>query len=266
MTIILTVVSGSKGGTGKTTIAVNTATLAAYRLKNSSPYPVVLLDLGVDNGSASKVLLGSLTKVNYTLSDYLTGKINNPLYALYLKSWIINNEEMRLVFSVPGSIVEGLPLFKLRYMIRTITEYLKPIILVIDTPSVGFTRQFLEPVISESTHIIPIATVDHSSIESLSSIVGFIKGVKSNIIILPPILNMFDYRYPVDPTTGKEWVKVIEEITGIKPYTVAYDKLIYIARQAMEVEVLKISPSESPALRDIIKYFNEVISPLITKG
>ncbi|WP_291766797.1 ParA family protein [Caldivirga sp. UBA161] len=265
MTVIITVVSGSKGGTGKTTIAVNTATLAAYRLRGSSPYPVVLLDLGVDNGSASKVLLSSLTKVNYTLSDYLTGKINNPLYALYLKSWVINSEEMRLVFSVPGSIVEGLPLFKLRYIIRIITEYLKPIMLVVDTPSVGFTRQFLEPIVSESTHVIPVTTVDHSSIESLSSIVGFIKGIKSNVTILPPILNMFDYKYPVDPTTGKEWVNVVEEITGIKPYTVAYDKLLYVARQAMEVEVLKISPGESQAIRDIIKYFNEVIAPLTVK-
>jgi len=74
LTLIIPVISGTKGGTGKTTIAVNMSVLAAYRLRSSSPYPVVLLDLGVDNGTASKVLLGSLTRVNYTMSDYLTGR------------------------------------------------------------------------------------------------------------------------------------------------------------------------------------------------
>jgi hypothetical protein len=76
---------------------------------------------------------------------------------------------------------------------------------------------------------------------------------------------MFDQRYPVDPTTGKEWVKIVEESVGVKPYTVAYDKLMYTARQAMEVELLKIAPSESQAVMDIVKYFNEVLWPLINK-
>jgi hypothetical protein len=52
---------------------------------------------------------------------------------------------------------------------------------------------------------------------------------------------------------------------GVKPYTVAYDKLMYTARQAMEVELLKIAPSESQAVMDIVKYFNEVLWPLINK-
>ncbi|MFP3237939.1 MAG: hypothetical protein RXO25_02865 [Caldivirga sp.] len=265
MTLIIPVISGTKGGTGKTTIAVNMSVLAAYRLRSSSPYPVVLLDLGVDNGTASKVLLGSLTRVNYTMSDYLTGKVNNPLYTLYLKSWLIGGDEMRIVFSVPGNVVEGVPLFRLKYALRTAVDYLKPIVVFIDTPSLGFTRQFLEPIVSEATHVMPVATVDHSSIESLASVVNFIRGVKGGINVLPPILNMFDQRYPVDPTTGKEWVKIVEESIGVKPYTVAYDKLMYIARQAMEVELLKIAPSESQAIMDIVRYFNEVLWPLINK-
>lgn len=266
MTLVIPVISGTKGGTGKTTMTVNLAVLAAYMLRNSSPYPVVMLDLGIDNGTASKVILGSLTKVNNTLSDYLIGKVNNPLYTLYLKSWVMGNDEMRLVFSVPGSNVEGLPLFKLRYVIKAVIEYLKPILLMIDTPSVGFSRQFLELVVNESTHVIPVTTTDHSAIESTISLIGFIKGIKGNIEILPPILNMFDYRYPIDPVTGKEWTKIIEEYVGTKPYTVAYDRLFYIVRQATEVEVLKLNPSESPALRDIIKYFNDVIKPLLGKS
>ena len=257
---IVTVVSGTKGGTGKTTIAVNLAVLASYRLRASSEYPVVLIDLGVDNGTASKILLGGVFNVQYTIVDYLTGVISNPLYAFYVKSWRVDNDEFRVVFSIPGSMRDRAIIgFRIRGIIDAVANALSPRLVIVDTPSIGFDRSILASVLSASTHIIPVATVDHSSVESLRGIVEFAKLVNPGLKVLKPILNMYNPKYPKDPTTGREWLAIVKEAVGIEPFTVSYDELFYIVRQAMEVESIKLSVSESPALMDINRYFNEVL-------
>ncbi|WP_252900926.1 nucleotide-binding protein [Vulcanisaeta sp. JCM 14467] len=94
------ITSGTKGGTGKTTIAVNMAIILAYELRNRAQYPVVLIDLGLDSGTATLLMLGNIEeKMPYTLADYFMGKIPDPLSTFYVKTWQIDDDTFKLVFT-----------------------------------------------------------------------------------------------------------------------------------------------------------------------
>ena len=50
--------SGTKGGTGKTTLALNSAVLLAYVWRDVVHYPVAFLDLTPNVGTAAHILMG----------------------------------------------------------------------------------------------------------------------------------------------------------------------------------------------------------------
>ncbi len=265
-TILVT--SGTKGGTGKSTIALNLSVLMAYKLRSKAQYPVILIDASVDSGSSTMLLFGqSNPNVQYTLIDLLDGRTTDPpLSVLYLRQWQVNGDQFNIVFAASGfsNLTRYRSLYPLSMLLNAIRS-LSPILTIIDSPAMGMTGgDIIEVTAPYLTDVIPVMTPDHSSIKAAKLAVNSIKAVNANINVLNPILNMFDERYPpVDASTGIPWTEVAKGELGMEPFVVPLDEYVQIARQALEIEVLKIGPLESKAVASMINYSNEVLGKLL---
>jgi septum site-determining protein MinD len=264
-TILIT--SGTKGGTGKTTIAVNMAVILAYELRGRSQYPTVLIDLGLDSGTATMLLLGNVeTQMMNTLADYFMGKIPDPLSTLYVKTWQIDSDLFKLVFTASLSPYPGQVRID-RYLLRGLlnaVEAISPMYVIIDTPALGLSYDTLITLLEVSTNVILVAIPDHSSLRSVSNVVNLIRDVKATNKLLKPILNMLNIKYPVDALSGYPWTKLLRDIVGIEPHVIPYDELFPIVRQALEIESLKLSFYESSALDSIFKYVDYLMETIPT--
>ncbi|MGC8543110.1 MAG: AAA family ATPase [Vulcanisaeta sp.] len=259
-TILIT--SGTKGGTGKTTIATNMAVVLAYELRNKAQYPVVLVDLGLDSGTATMLLLGDIREqMPYTLADYFAGKVPDPLSTLYVKTWQVGDELFKLVFTASLSPYPSqirIDRYLLRGLINAINA-ISPLYVIIDTPALGLSYDTLATLFEVSTNVILIAIPDHSSLRAVGNVVNLMRDMEISNRLIKPILNMLNVRYPVDALSGYPWAKLMKDVTGIEPHIIPYDELFPIVRQALEIESLKLSFYESPALDSIFKYVDYLI-------
>ncbi len=137
-------------------------------------------------------------------------------------------------------------------------EAISPLYVIIDTPpALGLSYDTLITLLEVSTNAILIAIPDHSSLRAVGNVVNLIRDLKASNKLLKPILNMLNIKYPVDALSGHPWTKLLRDIVGIEPpHVIPYDDLFPIVRQALEIESLKLSFYESPALDSIFKYID----------
>ena len=256
------ITSGTKGGTGKTTIAVNMSVILAYELRSKSQYPVVLVDLGLDSGTASMLLLGSVEEqVPYSLADYFMGRVPDPLSTLYVKTWQINDDSFKLVFTASLSPISGQVRID-RYLLRGLMNAISavsPLYVLIDTPALGLSYDVLATLLEVSANVTLVAIPDHSSLKAIGNVVNLMREMGITSRLIKPILNMLNVKYPMDALSNSPWTKLVKDIVGIEPHVIPYDELFLIARQALEIESLKLSFYESPALDSIFKYVDYLI-------
>lgn len=105
------------------------------------------------------------------------------------------------------------------------------------------------PVAGLVDFLVPVVTPDITAIETTRRYLDIVGGGR-----LRPVLNMYIPGYHVSVMHSMPWEKVVEDAFGEQPHVIPYDKLIQAARQALEVEVLKLRPAESPAVKAIIDY------------
>ncbi|WP_069808349.1 nucleotide-binding protein [Vulcanisaeta thermophila] len=261
-TILVT--SGTKGGTGKTTLTINLAVILSYELRKDAQYPVALVDMGIDSGTATLLLLGDVnTQVQYTLGDYFMGRVPDPLSVLYVKTWQVGNDVFKLVFT--ASIRQGInEVVRIdRYLLKGLMNAISavtPIYVFIDTPALGLSYEVLIDLLELSNHVILVSVPDHSSLRAVANVVNLMREFKVENRLLKPVLNMLNTKYPVDPVTNTPWTQLLREVTGMEPHVIPYDELFPIARQAFEIESLKLSFMESPALSSIFNYVDYLLS------
>ncbi|MFB6470237.1 MAG: hypothetical protein TU36_003240 [Vulcanisaeta sp. AZ3] len=262
-TILVT--SGTKGGTGKTTIALNISTILAYELRNKSQYPVVLIDLGLDSGTATLLLLGGMEEhIPYTLIDYFLGRVPDPLSVMYVKTWQVDDESFRLVFTASLGTYAGQVRVD-RYLLKGLmnaVNAISPIYTIIDTPALGLSYEILSSLLDISNNVILITVPDHSSLKAVNNVVNLMRDMGIGNRLLKPILNMLNIKYSIDALSGSPWTKLIKDIVGIEPHVIPYDDLLPIVRQALEIESLKLSFYESPAVDSIFKYVDYLMETL----
>ncbi|ACB40690.1 MinD/ParA family ATP-binding protein [Pyrobaculum neutrophilum] len=238
--------SGTKGGTGKTTVALNTAVLLAYLWRDAAAYPVVFLDLTPNVGTAALVLMGDplATWGRPSLSDFFAGRLGDPLRGFYMRRWNTEKGAFQVVFAYLG---QDTPVARrqLEQVLNAVETRLRPRALFIDTPPLSANT----PVAGLVDYVVPVVTPDVSAIETTKSYLGVVGGRR-----LKPILNMYIPEYPVSTVHSAPWDAVVEKALGERPHLVPFDKLLQAARQALEVEVLKLRLSESPAVKAIIEY------------
>jgi chromosome partitioning protein len=184
-------ISNLKGGTAKTTTAVNLASGLAF-LKN---YRVLLVDFD-PQGNASISLDVDIETLRYSVKDLLTGKMTNPKYLLWPKgsnldilpaNSALQDVEPELMVNVDGRtrLKERLAPFMDKY------DYV-----IIDTPpSVGLFTQ--GPLITATDVIIPI-DVGYFSIQGLRQLLEQIQKIRSHfnkdLRIAGILLTKFDSR------------------------------------------------------------------------
>lgn len=238
--------SGTKGGTGRTTLLLNSAVLLAYLWRNSATYPVVVIDLTPNAGTASIILFGDPAAIEgrLTLSDFFSGKLMDPIAAFYLRKWTTERGDFQLVFSL---LSQDIPISKrrLEYVLQIVETRLKPKALFIDTPPLSATS----PVVGLVDYVVPVVTPDVSAVEATRSYLEVVGGKR-----LRPVLNMYIPEFAASVTHSAPWDVVVEKTLGERPHVVPHDKSLQAARQALEIEVLKLRPEESQAVRAIVEY------------
>ncbi|MEM1902342.1 MAG: ParA family protein [Pyrobaculum sp.] len=246
--------SGTKGGTGKTTLLLNTAVLLAYAWRDTTNYPVAIIDLSPNVGTASLILLGDplLAWGRPSLSDYFTGRLTDPLRTFYMKRWTSDKGVFQVVFTYMTQDI-SIGRRQLEYLLSVVETRLRPRAVFIDTPPLTASS----PVIGLVDYVVPVVTPDVSAIETTKNYVEIVGGRK-----LKPVLNMYIGEYSVNVLYQMPWEIVVEKTLGEKPHIVPFDKLIQAARQALEVEVLKIKAAESLGVKSIIEYAKYMMSIL----
>ncbi|WP_252900925.1 hypothetical protein [Vulcanisaeta sp. JCM 14467] len=135
-------------------------------------------------------------------------------------------------------------------------EAISPLYVIIDTPALGLSYDTLTTLLEASTNVVLIAIPDHSSLKAVGNVVNLMHDLKASNKLLKPILNMLNIKYPIDAVSGYPWTKLLRDVVGIEPHVIPYDDLFPIVRQALEIESLKLSFYESPALDSIFKYID----------
>ncbi|MEZ0320153.1 MAG: ParA family protein [Pyrobaculum sp.] len=246
--------SGTKGGTGKTTLALNASVLLSYLWRETAAYPVVLIDLTPNVGTATLALLGDSAAAwgRPSLSDYLTGKLADPLRAFYLRKWATDKGPFQLVFAY---MYEDVPVTRrhLEHISSTVATRLRPRVVIFDMPPLSQSS----PVAGLVDYVVPVVTPDVSAIETTKHYLSVVGGTK-----LRPVLNMYIPEYSISVLHTAPWEKVVEEAFGEPPHIIPFDKLLQAARQALEIETLKLRPWESPAVRAIVEYVKYLASKL----
>ncbi|MCU7787452.1 ParA family protein [Pyrobaculum sp. 3827-6] len=238
--------SGTKGGTGKTTLALNTSVLLSYLWREATHYPVVYVDLTPNVGTAALILLGDVLASwgRPSLSDYVAGRLAEPLRAFYIRRWNTEKGAFQIVFTF---MTQDVPLSRrqLEYVFSVVESRLRPRLLVVDTPPLASDS----PVAGLVDYVVPVVTPDVTAIEATRRYQDAVGGAR-----LKPVLNMYIPSYPISVLHSAPWEKVVENAFGEPPHVVPYDKLVQAVRQALEVEVLKLKPAESPAVKAIVEY------------
>ncbi len=253
---VLAVTSGSKGGTGKSTVLLNVAVTHAYWFKDSHTYPAVFVDLNMDVGSATMLLLGSPTawRDARSIVDFLQGRLGDPISAFYVKKWSTEDGDIRLVFS-PSKPTGGtmyLSLGALRQVLNALERSLNPLAVYVDLPPLSPGHP-LEAVFGHVDYVVPVSTPDYPSLEAVHHFVSYVRD-RYGASVAKPVLNMFSIDRDIEPVTGEKWAALASRILGEDPHVVPYDELFLVARAALEIEVLKLSPHESPGVRALIGY------------
>jgi MinD-like ATPase involved in chromosome partitioning or flagellar assembly len=238
--------SGTKGGTGKTTLTLNSAVLLAYLWRNAAHYPVALIDLTPNIGTAALILLGGPPTAwgRFSLSDYVAGRVADPLKTFYIRRWNTERGVFQLVFAY---MAQNVPLTRrhLEYVIQTVESRLKPKVLFFDALPLSADS----PLVGLVDYVVPVVTPDVSSIETTKTYVEIIGGKR-----LKPVLNMYIPDYYMSVVHGMPWELVVEKTFGEQPHVIPFDKLLQAVRQALEIEVLKLRPGESPGVKAIVEY------------
>lgn len=251
----LVFISGAKGGTGKTTLTVNAAVLLAYLWRDRARYPVALLDLTPRIGTAAMLLAGDPAAIANvpSLADYFSGKLADPLYAFYLRRWHTERGDFQVVFTFTTS--DQFTRRHLELVLMSLETRLSPLVALLDMPPLASPASVAGLV----DYVVPVVTPDPSAIETTRAYLALLGGKR-----LRPILNLHMPEW-LDPIKMAPWEETVRTALGEKPHVIPYDRLFQAARQALEVESLKLRLDESPALRALVDYVRYLESYLETQ-
>lgn len=204
------IVSGQKGGVGKSTLTILT-TMAAPALG----IRLAVIDLAMGNPSTSLNLLSGVPR--HTLATYVinASKVSEVIH--------IVSTEHGPVYLVPSghgdlALVNEYGDFrdKLDSLIKYLIDRVKVDNVVIDFPSFepNLDHVFTEA-LSMCDTVYPVGIQDLGSVIALRNLLHFVRRLSINVG--RPVINMFR------ESLGKQWVAAVGKLVGLEPDVVHYD-------------------------------------------
>ncbi len=268
---VISVTSGSKGGTGKSTIMVNTAVLHAYMATRRERL-VMLLDAEPQAATStlllSRKIYNELRKGSIrSLTDFLTGNANfdDVFYVLKFKE----PEQFYIAISSLVAPVDKLKQLKdkdindlhskLSEFIDELTKNLDLEAIYIDLPATSVFSSLSLAVYAVSDLIVPVGTPDPSCLISLYTTVMAIRDyIKPPPTIAPVVLNRISSSNAIEPITNLHYKVLYNRLINSGVFELREDENLSIARSAGLIEVLSRSLKYNSTVRALLKYAHKI--------
>ncbi|MCD6095669.1 MAG: AAA family ATPase [Thermoprotei archaeon] len=271
---VISVTSGAKGGTGKTTVLLNTAVFHAILSQEKFRRYVLLVDAEANTGTAtmliSRELYLKLRKAEEkSLMDYLLNEnidVEDVLYVIEFKD--LGYAMFLAPFVAPIEITSKITRLSVKEiyskMILFIDEVTNKVALdaiYIDLPALTFPHDLALAMFLLSDLIIPVGTPDPACLLSLYSTITIIKDyIEPPPQIAPLVLNKISATNAVEPTTRLHYKALYRKLLGVPVYEIHEDENITNARSAGMIEILAKSLKYNDTVRTLIKYAQKIVS------
>ncbi|WP_069806909.1 ParA family protein [Vulcanisaeta thermophila] len=178
--VVISFYSGSRGGTGKTTLAVNTAIALLMALR----VPVAYVDFGVDGTHMGSLMLSAKTDT-VGVTDYLMGFVDND--EVIQRSGLIDGlyvvppgtvDSIRMIHSMPRGLRPVIE--RLGSLVTRLAEH-RAYVVIMDLPS-GLAQPYTIASLVNSD--IVNVVLDHSpgALEALTSIGTVLNVVRPRVV------------------------------------------------------------------------------------
>lgn len=227
-------VSGGKGGTGKSTL-----TIASSRIARALGIKVGIIDLAFSNPSTTLTMINHAPR--HTLVTYLIGiskikdviqevpTVNGPIYIIPMGRGdpkVIN--DIKIVVD------------KFEELVSALSEHLHVELVIIDFPAFNaYMDKLITLLLNYCDYLHPILTQDYGSLVTTYELTKLCH--ERSIRLGKAVLNMV--REPM----GDEWVRSTRKILGSEPFIIHYDP--WISRFTMHEEV-----KETQGIRELITF------------
>ncbi len=229
---VVTVTSGSRGGTGKTTILLNVALLHAYVSYINNKNYILLTDAEFQEGTATYRISPELSL------KYKEGKIKS------LIDFILDEADIREIIKVavfkpdkdtrfPVLLTSAMTLpskykalqkmdlgqilDRLELLIKELSKLLPIEAIYIDMPATRIHETFSIALFALSDFIIPIGVPDPTSLLTLYTTVTAIRDyIKPPPTINVAVVNRITIENSIEPHTGKRYTDLYRKLLGVR--------------------------------------------------
>ncbi|RLF17511.1 MAG: hypothetical protein DRJ66_00570 [Thermoprotei archaeon] len=271
---IISVTSGAKGGTGKTTVLLNIAVLHALLAQEKYSRHVLLIDAELMTGTATMLISRDLyLKLRKAECKSLTHYLLNENVDMEDVLYIVEFKDLKYVMLLaplicPIDVLSKLSSLSVREIYAKLAQFVEEVnermpldAVYIDLPALTIPSDLILSSFLLSDIVIPVGTPDPACLLSLYSTIVSIKDyISPPPQIAPLVLNKVSATNAVEPTTKLHYKTLYRKLLGVPVYELHEDENITNARSAGMIEVLAKSLRYNDTVRALIKYAHRIMS------
>ncbi|MCD6509655.1 MAG: hypothetical protein J7L11_04605 [Thermoprotei archaeon] len=273
---VVTITSGSRGGTGKTTVLLNIALLHAYVSYVKEGRYVLIFDAEVQEGTATYRLSPKLAlsyregKVK-SVVDYILGRadlkdvvkvaIFRPEDSIAFPALITSAMTTPAKYQELEDLSPSDILDRLEALLKELAALLPLERVYVDMPATRIHENFSISLLALSDIVIPVGTPDPTSLLTLYTTITALRDyVKPPPIIDIAVVNRLTLENAVEPNTGRRYTDLYRKLLGVRFVVgIPDDPNLSASGAAGMIEVLSDKLKKEKSIRRLKKLASYVI-------